>query len=343
MYFIFFGIIALFAIGDIFFYQRAYKKILFIILTFWLIILAATRYQVGIDWSAYENMFHNQNELTSQNIEIGYSFIYRVMEGMNFNTVLLVISALSFVFLTLFINKFAYFKIVALLVYFTDLYFYLNLSGMRQGIALSLTLFSVIFIYQKRSWLFFLTIFVACLFHKTAIFFCLAYFFQYFKLSYKNIIIAIAISFLVSLFFITLTEIIAELGYFRNVGMYTDSTYNDTYSLGNYIAGGIKRLMPLLLLLFVCKIKEFENNLFVKLYFVGLLCFFTLYPSFPDIAVRLSLYYLAFDMIMYNLIFIHSKNISMKIFIMFILILMTGYKIYGYTNMEGYIYHNIIW
>lgn len=343
MYFIFFTVMALFAIGDVFFLQKSYKSFWYIIFTFWLIILAATRTQVGIDWDAYENMFYNQNELIVQNIELGYSFLNRMMDGMNFNLFVLLVSTIAFVFISLFVNKFAHYKIIVLLVYFSDLYFYLNLSGMRQGIALSLTLFSVIFIYNKQFLLFCLAILAACLFHKTAIFFGLAYFIQYFRVTYKNIFLGIAVAFIASLFFLVVTKVVAQLGYFRNVGMYTDSSYNDTYALSDYIVGGIKRLIPLCLLLFVSRLKNFENNIFVKLYFVGLLCFFTLYPSFPDIAVRLSLYYLVFDMMMYNLVFINARTVPLKVFCIIILLTIAGYKIYSYSNMEGYIYHNVLW
>jgi len=341
MYFLIFSTLALFAVGDLFFYQRAYKKFWFYVLSVILILFAATRSEVGIDWAAYENMFYHQHELISQNIEIGYSVINNFTEGMSFNFTLLVISSLSFLFLMAFINKFAYFKIIALLVYFTDMYFYLNLSGMRQGIALSITLFSIVFIYQKRFLLFCLSIFVACLFHKTAIFFGVAYFSQYIRLTYKNIIIFSFLAFFGSLLFRALTPIIETLGYFRDVSLYTDSNYNSSFSQIDFLIGTCKRLIPLLMLLSVSKLKGLQDNIIVKLYFVGLLCFLSLYPSFPDIAVRLSLYYLALDMIIYNFIFLNARSIYLKLFFIFILLLLGFYKIYGYANMNGYIYNNI--
>lgn len=334
---------ALFAIGDVFYFNRTYSSVLFCVFCFWLVVLAATRYHVGFDWPAYESMFYEQNGFEAQSIEVGYIFIYKLMEGMPFNAALLVIITISFFFLMLFIRKFSYFKVVAILVYFSDLYFYLNLSGMRQGIALSIALFSVVFVYKKQFVFFFFTIAVACLFHKTAIFFGLAYFVQYFNLTKKNMLIAITGSAIISLSFVTLSEFIADLGYFRNVEMYIDSDYNDTYTLAGFVVGGVKRLMPLVLLYLSCRFSDVRDNLFVKFYVVGLLCFFSLYSSFPDIAVRLSLYFLVFDMIIFNLIFIYAKNIKFKLFCMLVMIAMVGYKIYVYSITGGYIYNNIMW
>ncbi|HAM3189700.1 TPA: hypothetical protein IBI38_005076, partial [Escherichia coli] len=86
MYFIYFIALSLSAVSDIFFLKnRAYKNLLYIFCIFWLIVLASTREHVGIDWKAYESMFYNQNELISQNIEIGYTYINNILKGLSFN------------------------------------------------------------------------------------------------------------------------------------------------------------------------------------------------------------------------------------------------------------------
>ncbi|EIQ0364675.1 EpsG family protein [Escherichia coli] len=344
MYFIYFIALSLSAVSDIFFLKnRAYKNLLYIFCIFWLIVLASTREHVGIDWKAYESMFYNQNELISQNIEIGYTYINNILKGLSFNVLLLLVASLSFLFISIFTYEFVFYKLIFLLVYFSDLFFYLNLSGMRQGIALALTLFSTFFIVRKKFVCFVITIIIACLFHKTAIFFILAYFVQYFKASFRNILLGAILSLAISTLFLGITDVASQLGYFRDIKLYTDQSYNDIYTLGDYIIGGIKRIMPLLLLLSVVRLKNLESNIFVKLYLVGLLCYFALYQSFPDVAVRLSLYFLVFDAVIYNYIFVYCKKNSMKMAYMLVVFILTAYKVYGYATLDGYDYQNIIW
>jgi hypothetical protein len=341
MYFFVFSLIAIVAITDAYSIKKAYQNLCFFFLILILVIFAATREKVGIDWNAYEFMFYNQSELVTQNIEAGFSLVYAVFSGLDFHWVILFINIINFIFLAFFLEKFVFYKNIALLIFFSDLFFYLNMSGMRQSIALAILLVSVIFIVRRKLLLFIFTVFCACLFHKTAIVFCLAYVINNIKLSYKNIFMALLLAILTALFFLKLTDYISTLGYFRNVELYTDSSYNEALGIGQYIVGSFKRLLPLLMLLTVRPLKTFSNDLFVKLYFVGLLCFLTLYPSFPDIAVRLSLYYLVFDMVIYSYVLMYTQKRSQKLIYLGFILSITAYKIYGYTMLDGYYYNNI--
>lgn len=342
MYFLLYGFIAIIAFFDVFFHRKAYQDLLSISIVLILVFFAATRYDVGIDWAAYENMFYNQQELINQNIEIGFSSIYHLFEGTEYPWALAFINILNFILLFIFLNKSSEYKNLALLIFFSDLFFYLNLSGMRQSLALSISLISVIFAMRKQLLLFAITIFIACLFHKTAIVFSIAYLVNYFKLGYKNIFIGLLCTVLIAGTFLTLSQFLGGLGYFRNVELYTDSTYNSTFTVTDYIVGCLKRFLPIVLLISIAPLKEFKDNIFLKLYFVGLFCYLALYPSFPDIAVRLSLYFLVYDMVIYGMIFQRVKGLNKKLTIFSIVILITAYKIYGYTNMDGYVYQNIL-
>jgi hypothetical protein len=342
MYFLLYLLLAIIAFSDAFYHRKAYQDLLTFFIVVVLVIFAATRSNVGLDWYAYENMYINQYELVSQNIEIGFASIYRLLDGLSYPWVLMIINILNFTLLICFLDKFSYYKNVALLVFFSDLFFYLNLSGMRQSIALSISLISIFFVVRKQLFFFAITIFIACLFHKTAIVFSLAYIVNYFKVGYRNILIASLCSFIIAGSFLTLSEYLSGLGYFRNVELYTDSAYNSTYSAMDYLLGCIKRVLPVILLLMIVPLRQVRDNIFLKLYLVGMFCYLALYPSFPDIAVRLSLYFLVYDMIIYGLILYNCKHLIQKIAFFSVLLLVTAYKINGYTTMEGYIYHNIL-
>lgn len=341
VYYFAFILLSLFSLVEICYKKSIFNNLYFLLLVFLLTAIAALRYNVGTDWPAYEYMFYNQQELLAQNIELGFSFVYNILSWANFNFVILFISALCFMFLVVFLAKSVQYKTIALLIYFSDIYFYFNLSGMRQAIAISFLLIASLFIVNRKPLYFLLFVFMATLFHKTAVIFILAYGVNFIELNKKNVLIILFSALICTVFIPMMISYISSIGYFRSVELYTSDSYNSTFSFSEYIVGEVKRLLPLLILFLFNSLSSFKHNVYVKLYLFGVIFFSVLYPSFPDLTVRLSSYFIVFDMVLYSLLFTSTQKKSTRIIYFIIILLLTGYKIFSYSNTPTFIYNTV--
>ena len=149
------------------------------------IIFTSIRGDVGQDTSNYLLMYLDIDNY-KEYLELGFYYTAKTFSdfGFSFNFFLLITSIFSVTLYYVAISKFIPRKyiILSFMIIFCDLYLYFNISGFRQGIALSICLFASYFAYRGRYFTFIFLVMFATLFHKTAVLFLIVYPLLKFKL-----------------------------------------------------------------------------------------------------------------------------------------------------------------
>lgn len=309
-----------------------------------LIFFAGLRYQVGTDWDSYYSFY----VYGVDDVEIGFAFLNNLFRGAEipYAFFLLFINALSLFLLRKSLLVFSSLPILGLLFYYSDLYLYFNFSGVRQAIAISIVLFSLTFILNKRRqpYKFFFFLFLAMCFHISSIVFLLAYFIPQRRPTKREIIIfvlgLVVIYFGMNLFsslFLSLLDSKAE--FYLEV---QDSAY-DIQTL--FYIGILRRLIPILLVFFTRSKDFFDDRLamyFLNLYCIGFGVFMLFYMLSPDLGVRLSVYFTVVEIFLLgNLVYFTERSYK-RIVVIGIILLVSYYKLSTYFVYEMYDYKWIL-
>lgn len=162
--------------------ELSQKKILYIILYSFIVLLVGFRWETGTDWTQYLKNFTNTTSIETVIInillgyEIGYGLFTFLIRLFTENySVFLIIHALLYYFLIFKANKqLSPFPFLSLLLFYASTMGILGSN--RQIIALAICLYSLKFVLEKRSFIFFLLVAIAFLFHTSALLFIVYYF-----------------------------------------------------------------------------------------------------------------------------------------------------------------------
>lgn len=336
--------------------QRVFK--IFTILL--IIAFGGLRYEVGADWSAYKYLFETIKiekfeDLFSFREEPLYIFLNYLIKNIcdNYQFFIFVIFSITFLLKFKVINKFSPDIFLSFIIYFYTIFIIYDINGLRQGIALTFTLLSVIFILKRKIFPFLLLVLIASFFHKSAIIFFPFYYISQINFNKKTIIYFILLILIVT---IPVREIF-KMSSFYNSLMATQtfehySAYqnSDSYQvdISIFSFSVFQRLFIIGLFLFNFeKYKSVDNNLLILLrngYIVGFVIFM-LFSFSAEMAARLSFYYKVLEIFMIPIIVISFRKIDNKIIY---LIIFTIFSIIGLSRLlalpEGYLlpYENII-
>lgn len=147
-----------------------------------LIIVQGLRsFNVGVDLVSYSFYFsHYANSgitWVGEDVEVLYRILNHIvfLLGGNFRTVLFVVSILMYIPLGYIVSKYSKMPFLSIFMFVVLGFFVFSLSGLRQTIAVGLTLLSFKYIKQKRFVPYILLVLLAIGFHKSSVFFLLAY------------------------------------------------------------------------------------------------------------------------------------------------------------------------
>lgn len=301
-------IIVLFAFFEINGGRFLLRKILIIPFLI-LFLLASLRWERGTDWESYISLFENvDNIFYLLAFEPGFYYLNFIVASISDNyTIVLVIQALVIYTLHFYIiKKYSLLPFVSLMIWFG---FYMgSIFFVRFHVALTITLFSFIFIVDRKFWKFFICILIAFCFHRTAILFIPAYFLFNNVFTRKQLLISIALSFFLSLLFgiglnflgqINL-GIISEkaLTYAEAGADYADEPTRSAFQI--MLIGSSYRVLFLLLIISFYYDLYKENATFrglLNLYFVGMCLFIIVTPVSVSVA-RMSQYYEYFQFLL---------------------------------------------
>ena len=290
MFYYFFAILLFFLMSGHIKHQKSvsmtYKSIaiyyygIYWIVIFVLVCLSGFRWVTGNDWKPYISLFESNTTWTQFNI-FRYEFFYKLLNFIikkisNSYTIFLFI----FGFLTIyikarFIYSFALMPGLSLFIYFCIRF--ADIAPVRQDLAISFCLVSIIFINNKKIVPFLLLTFCAILFHKSAILWLMSYPIYHTKLSTSFIIFIFIIAILcgsnAQFFYKTvLGTLLKPFGnYDTFLGQLAFFLTSDLpYS--RFILSLSKRVIMILLFLYCRKFINKDNvylNCFINLYFFG--------------------------------------------------------------------------
>ncbi|EMI2316017.1 EpsG family protein [Providencia rettgeri] len=309
-----------------------------------ILLFTGLRGDVGQDIPNYKEMYLNYSYY-SDHLELGFYYLILISHFFNLNFTFFIffstILFLAFYYYGLYKLLGTGYIIFAFLFIFCDLYMYFNMSGIRQGIALSIVLTSGYFAYRKKTFNFIALILLAALFHKSSIIALLIYPIARLKIKYNfkfYFIISLAI-FIWILFIPSIIKNSTLLSDIRGSAMYLSESYNE-FSVNSYLIGLMRRIYPIIL--FIIFFKSINKNTITitmfNIYQFGFLIYTINYPFFQDISVRISSYFLIFEpVLVISIISSIVKNSNRLAIISMITILMYS-KLITYSNIPVYKY-----
>lgn len=174
---------------------------------FFLFFISAIRYDIGNDYSTYvividDIVAHVQSNEPLVNIVVEYFWVDVALVIMSWLSSWMTYPFVGVYLLTSIINTFLLYKVceeyqchkLGVLLFIISGYLFITWDGARQGSAILVCLFSLKYIEQKKLVKYIISIAVAFLFHKSALFLLPCYLFRYFRLKnwmYSGIVMAI--------------------------------------------------------------------------------------------------------------------------------------------------------
>lgn len=347
IYFLIFIVLLLFAFLEISNVSTKYLKLLHGVAIFIFVSVAGLKYETGVDWLAYQNYFDevtpldqaissNSFESVFLSMDIGYSLLNSIVKmfGGNIQVVFIIISIISTILLIKNLKYYSNHVLMGLLIYYPFFFFIFDMSGIRQGLAIQIVLFSVRYISQKEFNKFIFCIIIATTIHWTAILLLPLYFFANKKISTGYTIFFFLMSFVIFTFKIKwigvlLGGFVDQINSFTmlsdKVAVYTTNEIFsqqrgwDLYSFYNFV-----RISIIILVMhfynnhFTKSILNF--NIFYNFIIFELVCIFCLFEFF-EISERLRFYFTIAEVIVLSCSLFVFKNHIVRIFLLLILAL----------------------
>ena len=264
---------------------------------------------VGNDTIGYIEYFKSLIQMdwnsVSEEREPGFSLLAKFLSVLSDNSTFFLasVAAIFTVSICFLIYKYSKNYFLSFVLLITLGIFYFSMAGLRQIIAMSILMFSIKFVRDRKILPFLLLVFIACFFHNTAICFILIYIVSYFKIGWKHLLVFVGFTILafyyqnviISVLFNTLAldrlshyesvdSSISLSGFFVQLGI-------ATYCLA-YYKKAIKR--------------DTTNIIFYNLMFLGIL--FQMFTPIIGEFFRLSLYFNIFNIILIPNVLMSKKN-----------------------------------
>ena len=315
----------------LFVYATCVKRSIYIFITgFFLFLLAGFRsWRVGTDTPDYHWMYNVLHTTTVTEVfthmEKGFLYFNKCLLLLSDNSQFLLFTSSAIIVGSVFLCFYKYSRYAALstFLYAVDLYFF-HLTGMRQGLAMAILMFTIPLVQQRR-WIWFLTLVsLAATFHHSALLFLAVYPISKKTLTPKTIGITILVSFLCIWLFPLFSQIVFKV--FPDYQAYTESVW-----FGNDVklASIMKILISASIFFFSwitwrklsSKLQD-ENHLFINLSLLGL-CIMLISIK-ATVLERAAFYFTFFNTILLpNMVICYSKNvqylITLVIIVLFIL------------------------
>lgn len=169
---------------------RYNNKAFFLITGFSLFLVMGLRHiSVGTDLYSYYNEFLNAElYLKLRKNELGYAYFNYFFSslGINFQVYLLIISGIVVVTISKIYSKFSQNIVLSFYLFVTLGLFAMTMTGLRQSMAIIITMLAFINLMEKKSLLFFTLVGLATLFHNSAIIFIVIYFIKNIKITKRK-------------------------------------------------------------------------------------------------------------------------------------------------------------
>lgn len=242
----------------------------------WLIFYEAFRWEIGTDWSYCDEFVYGYDD-SDLHIEFGYSLFNSTLRKFTSNYTYLLLIITTFFYFVIYhtVKKYSAVPLMSLCIYYCSMLGYLGCN--RQFIALMICLLSVPYIIEKKLKYFLVFVLIAFSFHSTSLVFLFAYFAYNLNIPRKIWFLIIFPSIAFGMLGLADNIPYAQYVVFLDANSTEKMTYylngeSDTYSL----VGTLKRIL-ILIPCFYYLGKEIPKSveLFIKLYFLGCIMYFT--------------------------------------------------------------------
>lgn len=298
------------------------------------------RYQVGWDWEHYDYFFNNlpNNEF---HWEAGFYYFSSFLEFSNLNQYLVIgiISYLSVVYLAFKVlgKGIVYFFIPFTFFGYIDMF-----SVLRQELALTCFIFSIIFFLNKKYIYGFLCLIFAPMFHVSGL--ILPLFLLFFYYGYRYVLILILLSmFFVQFHFLSLfVDGVLSLPFLNDSELSKIQSYFETATV-NFKLGFSLRYIELLILsilplLYPYVRKVIESSKSYKLVYMAVVLNMFLYGILNDVSImweRFAVYLWPFEAILIAIILKHHHNSVTKFIFMSTVVFAISIHHYQYWSSPG--------
>lgn len=295
-----------------------------------LAIVAGLRWEYGNDYVSYYSIYNTINENSVPDVEIGYRILNKIFYnlGVHFNIMLFFIESfnlfLFYKFIRFFSKKNEYYYIYIFLYLISNIYFF-TLSGIRQGIAMHIFFYSMIYIYKKELLKFILISSIALFFHKSILIFIIFEIFTYKIKNKRKINIYMSLFLIILIFFrryikIYLT-VLLNLLFLEKYSKYIN--FNNSHSGTGLVV--LTKIVFIFILLYISKQKAIKNDNKKEYYIYNIIQYYIL-SLFTLVGInlfyRLAPYLSIFLIFMPDILILKNKKIKK------ILIVILGGSIY---------------
>ncbi len=290
--------------------DKKQNDLLFFCIVGFIIILQGLRsFSVGVDLQSYELYFYQNSQINIIDIIKIYKTecLFHIMNrlifllGGNFRVVLFVTSIIIFVPLALIIKKYSKMPYISLLLFVLLGFFAFSLSGLRQTAAIGITIIAFIFIKKKKILPFIIFVFIATLFHNSAVIFFLAYPIYNFKLTKNNVVWLILFAIPI---FIFRKQIVVNLG----------KLYNDYYEVVETKAYNfLLMLIAFFIASIIILIRNEKKETFGLINFLFASVVIQFFVGYSQVVMRFNYYYIIYLIFLIPELILNIERYSYRI------------------------------
>ncbi len=285
-------------------------------------LIIGLRYGVGTDFFAYRDIYNTLQ--SDQYIEPGFMFICKALRflGLPSAFLFILIAFLQLYFFCSFTKRYPSLQPWCMFFYFTTLYLFFSINGIRQALAFSLLVLSVYYIFERKLIKYLLVIIVASSIHRTVLLFLPFYFFIHLDILknrwillgvyFTSILIGVTFAERLWLLFDLVVQYIGIEGYNPVVLMNVDWSNEQGRGLGTLFW----LLSDAFVILKLNNLKDYYKGypivIIFNLFFIGVVLEPVLGSSYLS---RVNVYFVNFRILMYSFLFnwaLSRKAVSIR-------------------------------
>ena len=304
-----------------------------------LVLFAGLRWNVGLDFGTYQAGYETV-KAGNLNISAEPSLVFLLYFAPSLTIVFLVYAFFSVNYTVKYLQKNSVYFFVSLLLFFANIYLRYDMGIMRQGLALAITLYSIKYAEKREFAKFVLCVFLAAIFHSSALMFLVIYFVVDKRFSLGTYFTATMLSAIVG--FTNIWKYLLKLISYLPIPMM--EKYINHYTSGKYVNmtiafSDIKTAF--LLFVFVLYISKCKDSVFISkyrglinIYFIGT-CITYAFNSFVTLSDRGADYFCIVEILLLPTMLKQINSKGVRTMLMVLVCVYAFKNVYYYANYVG--------